>query len=543
MDLEKIIHKSMKKSPNERYQSVSDLLVDLRALMIRAESGKTKTRAPEVKRPKKLVVYIPAALLVLFIMIIIIGRGNLFTSGMDKIDSIAVLPLANLSDDPAQEYFVDGMTDALIAELSQISALRVISRTSIMTYKGVRKPLPEIAHELNVDALVEGTVLRSGDQIRIAVRLLQATPEKHLWAKDYRRDLENILDLQEEVVRSIASEIEVNLTEDERERLTTAPTIRPEPYEAYLRGRYYWNKRTEQGFIQAIKHFEEAIDYQPDYALAYAGLADCYSFLGWHDFSPSHEVYPKARAAAEKALEIDETLSEAHTSLALIRFYYDWKWVAAEREFKRAIELNPSYALAHQWYAEYLANMARYEESIAEAERARQLDPLSLNVMHNYAQTLFMARQYDRSIENYQKILEMDPNYVAAHWFLAYPYIQKAMYKETIEEINKAIVLSGERYPPLVAWLGIAYAYAGKINEAEKVIEELLALSKHRYVAPCYIAFVYIGLGMNDQAFEWLEKAYEVRDDWLPVLKVMPMYDGLRSDSRFNTLLKKMDLE
>jgi len=542
MELERVVNKAMAKDPAERYQTFNDLLVDLRAIARGAESERKK-RVHEVKHSITKYTYLIISLIVIIILISLIGNDFLLTDGTVKIESIAVLPLENLSDDPTQEYFVDGMTDALIAELSQISALRVISRTSIMTYKGVRKPLPEIADELNVDVLIEGTVLRSGDQIRIAVKLLQAQPEKHLWAKDYRRDLKNILDLQEEVVRTIANEIKVNLTEDERERLTTARTITPEAFEAYLKGRYYWNKRTEQDFILAIEHFREAIDHQPDYALAYAGLADCYIFLGWHDFLPSPEVYPKARAAAEKALEIDETLSEAHTSLAFVRFIYDWKWLAAEREFMRAIELNPNYAIAHQWYAEYLGNMGRHDESLKSAERAMQLDPLSFSIMHNFAVNLFGARYYDQAIEQFQKILELDSNYIAAHWFLAYPYVQKGMYNEAIEEIHKAIELTGERYPPLVAWLGIAYSYAGKRNEAEKTIEELVEQSKQRYVAPCYIVFIYIGLRQHDKAFEWLQKAIDVRDDWLPGLKVTPMFDGLRTDPRFKALLKKMDLE
>jgi serine/threonine-protein kinase len=543
VELDHIIKKSMMKDPDERYQTSGDLFVDMRAIMKKTGSGKMESRNSEAKRPVIKYAFVLAAFLLVITMILVIGRPYLFPDDTDKIDSIAVLPLENLSGEPDQEYFVDGMTDALIAELSQISALRVISRTSIMTYKDILKPLSEIADELNVDALIEGTVFRSGDQVRITVRLLQAEPEKNLWTRDYRRNLVDILDLQEEVVRSIANEIKVNLTEEERERLTTAPKVHPESYEAYLRGRYYWNQRTEQGFLSAIEHFEEALDHQPDYALAYAGLADCFIFLGWHDFLPSPDTYPKARAAAEKALEIDETLSEAHTSLAFVKFIYDWKWLDAEKEFKRAIELNPSYALAHQWYAEYLANMARHDESIERAERARMIDPLSFSIMHSYASTLFMARHYDLSIGQFQKILEVDPNYMAAHWFLAYPYVQKAMYNEAIEEVHKAIELSGERYPPLVAWLGIASAYAGQNEEAEKIIEELILLSKQRYVAPCYIVFIYTGLGQIDKAFEWLARAFDVRDDWLPGLKVMPMFDGLRSDSRFNALLKKMDLE
>src|SRR5438270_440350 len=357
------------------------------------------------------------------------------------IRSLAVLPLDNLSGDASQNYFADGMTDELITDLAQISALRVISRTSVMVYKGARKPLPQIARELNVDAVVEGTVLRSGDQVRITAQLIQAPADKHLWAESYEGNLRDTLALQKKVASAIAEQIRIELTPQEQAGLKKAKVVNPEAYEAYLKGRYFWNKRTADGLKAALAYFNQAIEEDPNYAQAHAGLADSYNLLGDWEYgvlAPS-EAYPKAKAAAIKALEQDNTLGEAHTSLAFSLDVFDWDWDSAEKEFGRAMELNPGYATAHQWYAWHLSEMARNSEAIAEMRKAEHLDPLSLIINADMAEILLVAHLNDEAIEQSRKTVEMDPNFAIAHYQLGQAFVQKHNYNEAIGEFQKAI--------------------------------------------------------------------------------------------------------
>jgi TolB-like protein/DNA-binding winged helix-turn-helix (wHTH) protein/Tfp pilus assembly protein PilF len=456
-----------------------------------------------------------------------------------EIHSIAVLPLENLSRDPNQDYFSDGITDALTTELAQIGSLRVISRTSVMHFKGTRETLPEIGRELNVDAVVEGSITRSENRVRITAQLIEAPSDRHLWAKSYERDLKDILTLQDEVARDIAEEIRVKLTPEERTRLATVRPIDPAAHEAYLKGRYYLNKRTEEGFRRAIEYFDEATQEDPNYALGHAGLADSYILLGEYSLVPAKEAFTKAREAAAKALQLDDTLAEAHNALAAVKADYDWDWPGAEREFRRAIELNPGYATAHQWYAEILSEQGRHEEALAEIKRAQQLDPFSLIINAVSGDALRSAGKYDLAIEQLRETLKIDPNFAHAYFHLGMTHLRKGAFAEAIAEFQRAATLS-PNVTDYKGGLGYAYARAGKRAEARKVLDELKERSKRSYVSWFYVAAIYAGLDEKDHAFACLEKAYAQREQGLVVMNREPMFDPLRSDPRFTDLLRRI---
>ena len=458
-----------------------------------------------------------------------------------NIQSLAVLPLESLSGDASQDYFADGMTDELITYLGQISALRVISRTSVMTYKGVRKPLPQIARELNVDAVVEGTVMRSGNRVRITAQLIEAPADKHLWAESYEGEVRDTLVLQNRVARAIAQQIRINLTLREQAELKNVTEVNPEAYDSYLKGRYFWNKRTADGLKKAIDLFNQAIGKDPNYAQAYTGLADSYALLGDWEYGvlAPKEAFPRAEAAANKALELDNTLAEAHTSLAFSFDSFDWDWHSAEREFRRAIELNPGYATAHQWYAWHLIMLGRNAEAIAELRKAENLDPLSLIISTDLADALLIVRQYDESIQQSRKIIDMDPNFAVAHYQLGEAYVQKRMYNEAIAEFQKAIEFSGGN-TTFISNLAYAYAAAGKRSEAVKILNDLKNRSNHSFSNAAEIALIYAGLDEKDQAVTWLAKAYQSRFN--PSILLRPAFDPLRSDPRFQDLLRHMGL-
>lgn len=457
------------------------------------------------------------------------------------IHSLAVLPLENLSHDPDQEYFSDGITDALITDLAQIGSLKVISRTSSMQYKRTKKSLPIIARELNVDGIVEGTVLRSGDRVRITAQLLYGPSDKHIWAESYERSLRDVLALQNEVASAIAQEIKVKVTPQEKMRLATARPVNLEAHEAYLKGRYFLNKRTEEGFRRAIEYFNEANEKDHNYALGHSGLADSYILIGEYSLLPPKEAFSQARDAAAKALELDDTLAEAHNALAAVKEDYDWDWPGAEREFQRAIELNPGYATAHQWYAELLSEIGRDPEALAEIRRAQQLDPFSLIINAVSADALRTAGQDDLAIEQLRKTLEIDPNFAHAHFHLGLTQLRKGAFAEATAEFQTAETLS-----PNVAdykgALGYAYGRLGRRDEAHKLLDELKDRSKQSYVSWFYIAAIYVGLDEKHQAFACLEKAYEEREQGLVVMRREPMFDPLRADPRYQDLLRRMNL-
>ncbi len=541
-DLDRVIAHCVEKNPEDRFQSSRDLAFDLRAILT---SSAVSRGLPLLvtARPRAKVWAAAAAAAGVLVLALLLWRGGgglLESLKPSRIEALAVLPLENLSGDPEEDYFADGMTEALIADLAKIRALRVPSRTSVMQYKKAKKPLPQIARELNVDAIVEGSVTRSGNRVRITAQLIEAKKDRHMWAESYERDMRDILALQSEVARAIAREIKIQVTPQERARLARTRAVNPEAYQAYLKGSYYSSKRTEEGLAKGIAHFEQAIETDPGYALAYAGLADSYSLLVRYGAVRPSEAMPKAKAAAKKALELDNTLAEAYASLAYASLHYDWDWQTAERQFQRAIELVPNYETAHQWYARYLTAMGRFDEAIAEVKRAQQLEPLSLIINSAVGYAYYFARRYDQAIAESRKALEMDPNFSRAHFNLGLAYEQKKMFPQAIAEFQKAIASSGG--PLMEAALGHAYAVAGRRAEAQEVLDRLIELSKQRYVSSYQIATIYAGLGETDQAFAWLEKAYGERNNWLAYLKVDPIFDGLRSDSRFAALVRRVGL-
>jgi TolB-like protein/DNA-binding winged helix-turn-helix (wHTH) protein/Tfp pilus assembly protein PilF len=457
----------------------------------------------------------------------------------NSVRSIAVLPFTNLSGDPNQEYFADGMTEELATELGKFSALRVISHTSVNRFKGAKTPLQEIAKELQIDAVMEGTVTREGDRVRVTANLIRAFPEKHLWAESYDRDIRNVLDLQSEVARAIADQIRITVTPEERRHLTTSQTVDPEAHELYLKGMFYNGKWTKEGFERGVEYFNRALEKEPRNARAYAGLAVAYGGLGIYD---DVEAYPKQKAASLKALEIDDTLADAHSTLAWAKFTYDWDIAGAEREFRRAIELNPSDARARAWYGIFLAMLGRIEESLLQVKSARELDPLSLANTSLAYKTYYNAREYDKAIEVCRNALDMDPNFVSAHWKLVGVYQRTGAFEKAIEERRRLGTLGGEELKGVSRQAELLRkAYAAK-GPPGYWLQELEILRAEPHPGnPIYIAAIYTRLGQEDEAFRWLDVAFKRR---LPHLiwdlPANPDFDDLRSDPRYADLLRRI---
>jgi TolB-like protein/Flp pilus assembly protein TadD len=456
--------------------------------------------------------------------------------------SIAVLPFENLSHDPDNAYFADGIQEEILTRLSKIADLKVISRTSTQRYKTAPNNLSEIGKQLGVANILEGTVQKAADQVRVNVQLINAETDSHLWADKYDRKLADIFAVESEVATKIAETLQAKLTGAEQHAIVARPTENSEAYQLYLKGRYFGNKLTPDGFQKAIEYFQQAIEKDPAYALAYAGLSDSYEMLGFWGVLPPQEMWPKAKAAALKALEIDDNLAEAHVALGWVSFTYDWDWPAAEKHFERALALNPSSPAAHhQWYSIYLGALGRSDDALAEAKRALDLDPVSPVINHSVAEQLYLARRFDEAIEQCRKTLEMDPSFPLTYSLLGRAYLAKGMYGESLVELEKYLALS-PRNPAALAGLAYAHARSGERNRALGVLDELRALSKQRHVASYLFAIVYAGLGEKDQAFAWLEKAYEERDGSLPMLKVNPTWDPLRSDPRFADLARRVGI-
>src|SRR5581483_5966276 len=463
-------------------------------------------------------------------------------SSSARIQSVAVLPLQDHSSDREYEYFAEGMTEALITSLAKIKALRVISRTSAMQYKGARKPLPQIARELNVDAVIEGSVLRSGDRVRIAAQLIHAASDQHIWAESYERDFRDVLALQSEIARQVANEVRIALSPAEEQSLRSTRRINPESHELYLKGRFFWNKRTEESVRKALVHFQNALAADPTYAQVYAGIADCHNILGYYNVQPPADAYLKAKAAALKAIELGPSLGEPHAALAVVKRDFDWDWRGAESEFQRAIELSPGYVESHHWRSTLLAIQGDCDTALREKKRVLAMDPLSVVIQTDVARMLYFARKYDDAIAQYLAALDMDPNFASAHIWLARAYLQKQMFSDSIAALESGCRLT-QGSPYALAELGHACALAGDFKKARAVLEELLSVSSAKYVSPYDVALVYVGMGQKTDAMAQLHKALEHRAVWLGYLKVEPQWDPLRAEPAFFDLLKRVGLD
>jgi TolB-like protein/DNA-binding winged helix-turn-helix (wHTH) protein/Tfp pilus assembly protein PilF len=489
------------------------------------------------------VALIISVLLFVIGLLVVMNEGSLRNSIPQRsspvhIHSLAVLPLENLSGDLEQEYFADGMTAELITELAKISSMRVISRTSVMRYKRVHEPLAQIARELDVDAVVEGEVLRSHNRVRVTAQLIDTAKDRHIWAETYDEDLRDVVSLQGDVARSIANAIRARVTPDEIARLTSDRRVDPESYETYLKGHYFLDKRTTEGFYKAVQYFQQAIHEDRRYAEAYAGLAKTYDLFGTYELLSPKESFPKAREAADKALRLDGALSEAYTARGLASSMYERNWAAAEQDFQRALRLNPNDATAHHWYAEHLINVGQPERAISELERARELDPLSLPITGTLGRAYRDARRYKESIDQCRKTLDLDPDFALGHWCLGVSDVAEKHYTEAVVEMQRANALGAT---PMYAYgLGYAYAAAGNRISARAMIEELKQESHTTYVPAYFIAAIYGALGEKDQAFAWLQRAYDERDPQITYLILDPFMDPLRSDPRFDDLVRKV---
>jgi serine/threonine-protein kinase len=538
--LDRIVTRCLEKSPDERFQSARDLAFALTEVSGGSAAIPALPKLRAVRRPRRWwAVWVAAAVLLASLFL---SRGRLLPSS-GKIDSLAVLPLRNLTGDPGQDYFAEGMTEALINDLAKISALRVPSRTSVMRYKGTTMSAPEIAKELGVDALVEGSVARSGSQVRISAQLIEAAKDKHLWADSFERELKDVLALQGEVARAIAREVRVKLTPEEKGGLAAARPVDPEAYEAYLQGRYYWYRRTPADAIKSRDFFQKAVDEDPNYAAGWAGLAAAYHLLSSTPYSmmAPREGYPKALEACRKAISLDPNNAEAHAMRGLVRFFFDRDAKAAESDFRRSRELDPRYAQGRQLYSFMLLSLGRMDEAIREAKAGRDLEPLSLVQNANVGYALHLARRDDEAIEWCRKTLAMDANFLRARWILGLAYQQKRMYPEAIAELERARELSGDG-PAYVASLGHAYAIAGREADARRCLEEMRRTSERRFVASEQISLIHVGLGEREAALDLLEKGEEERSNWLMNIAIDRRLDPLRSDTRFQQLLRRLNL-
>jgi len=504
--------------------------------------GLTEIGAPTVWRSRAHAWSLYGVGFALFLAIAVVLSWIFYPWGRSSpaIRSLAVLPLENLSGDASQDYFADGMTEELITDLGQISTLRVISRTSAMTYRKTQKPLADIARELNVEAIVEGSVLRSGDHVRITAQLIEAPADRHLWAESFEGDVRETLALQSSVARTIARQIRATLDRKEQAALDKSEAVNAEAYEAYLKGRYFWNKRTGDGLRRAIAFFSEAIEADPSYAPAYSGLADAYALAGdWeYEVLSPQDAFRQARAAAAKALELDDSLGEAHTSLAFALDLYSWDWQAAEKEYEQAIKLSPGYSTLHLWYGWHLMVIGRTSEGIVELRKAQNLDPLSLIVGADLADALSIVRLYDDSERQSRRTLELDSNFAVGHYELGQTLVQKQRAEEAIAEFQKAIAISGHS-GAFDSNLAYAYAVVGRKDQAMS-IAAALAASDQNHSADANIALIYVGLKDNDQAMVWLEKAFAARFN--PSILLRPAWDPLRSDARFKDLRRRIGL-
>jgi len=557
-EFQRILRKCLEKERAQRYQSSRDLAIDLENLRRQYDTAQARSRSDDdsatLKRPEEVssttgdtafpwragVAVAAAAVVALLAAGVVYFKffRAVPVSSAVAIRSLVVLPLENLSGDAGQEYFADGLTEALTTELSKIGELRVISRTSAMQYKGARKSLPEIARELNVHGVVRGSVIRTNDRVKVTVQLIRAGTDQNMWAESYLHDLTDILILQNRVARDISKEVQVQLTAQDTARFTSTGKVNPEAYDAYLRGRFYWSKGAREDLEKAKEYFELALAKDPRYAPAYAGLADYYSVLPFYGDAHPDEVFPKAKQAVAKALELDNSLAEAHGTQAYILTYYDWDWTAAQREFDQALALSPNDATLRHRYSRYLSSVGRIDEALAELERARLLDPSSLVIKANVGVIYYFARQYDRAIEELQKVLNAHPDFGTAQWGLALAHEQKGNYDQALAQLEKA---ASRRRANALASLGHLYGLIGRKEKAKEILEDLSARTGKDRVSPYQLALVHVGLGDKEAAMEALQRAYRERATLLSYLKMDPRLDPLRADPQFQDLMAKMN--
>jgi TolB-like protein/DNA-binding winged helix-turn-helix (wHTH) protein/Tfp pilus assembly protein PilF len=537
---------SFVREPDSWLQGGSPGLVDREQQRSAEQVPGAETARGQVRRHARTWVFVGLASLAVVSLLSLrefwIWRASRVPAVSQRKTVLAVLPFDNLSRDPDQDFFSEGLTEEMIAQLGKLNRdrLKVVARSSVAKYKGSTLAAREIGKELNADYLVQGSIRRSSDRIRITVQLIKARDQIDVWTESYDRELKDVLAVQDSVVRSIASEIHIALTEEQEERLAAPRQISPEAYEAYLKGRYYWNKRTGESMQKAEQYFEQAIDRDPTYAAAYSGLADCNSGLTWHGYKSPAEALPKAYAAARKALEINPESAEAHASLGLA-MTHSWDWTGAEAEFRRALQLDPQYANAHHWYGDYLSIRSRHGEALAEAKHALDLDPLNLMISTWVGLRYYMARDYSRAIDQNRNSVELDPNFAAAHLQLGEDYLGAGLRSEAVNELKKAANLSGNS-PLYTAQVAVALAVEGRSGDALRIAHELETISRKRYVSPYGLAQIYAASNKNEEAFKWLEAAYEDHAVWMGYLAVDPIFDRYRSDERFKVLLRRIGL-
>jgi len=531
-----VILRCLSKYPDSRFESARDLAFALKvALKVAAtESDRARTLPPPRRRLARPISILAGVVIVAGL--VIFGRSAVINRSA-PIDSLAVLPFANAGKDPNAEYLSDGLTESLINSFSQLPQLRVLPPTTVFVYKG-KDPL-KAGRDLGVRAVLTGRVLQQGDSLVVQAELTDVKRGSQMWGKRFQEKFSDAFAVQEGIAREISQSLRLKLTGEEEKRLARRYTENPEAYDLYLKGRYYWNKRTGESIGKSIQFFQNAIEKDPGYALAYAGLADSFHLLAFYGEGPPKEFWPKARAAAVRALEIDENLAQAHALLADLKYLFDWDWPGAEREFRRAIELNPNYPTGHQWYANYLSVCGRFPEALREIQSAQKLDPLNLVINTDVGTTYYWGGQYERAIEEQRKALELDPDFFLAHVYLGFAYLRKTLSEDAIREFEIAGRLAPDE-PDAIALRGYAFGVEGRGSEAGKALAQLAELSKRRYVSAFPIAWVYVGLGNKDRAFEWLEKAYGERACRLVYLNVEKAFDPLRSDPRFVDLLRRM---
>jgi TolB-like protein/DNA-binding winged helix-turn-helix (wHTH) protein/Tfp pilus assembly protein PilF len=464
-----------------------------------------------------------------------------FAGSGEAINSIAVLPFTNTTADPDAEYLSDGITESAINTLSKLPGLRVVPRSSVFRYKGRQIEPRQAARDLGVRAVLTGRIIQRGDTLSVQAELIDVERDAQLWGERYDRRLSDVLAVEQEIAREISDRLRLRLTGEERQRLNKRDTQNTDAYHAYLKGRYYWNQRNETGLKKGLEYFRQAVESDPSYAVAHSGLADSYTALGYFGNLSPQEAFPAAKASAMRALELDSTLAEPHTSLAYARLYYDWDWPEAEREFRRALEIDPNYATAHHWYSVYLTAMNRPDEAAAEIKRAQELDPLSLVINTDIGFELYYSRRHDEAIKQLRTTLEMNPKFPLAHLWLGRAYEEKGLYREALAEF-KQVDATLPSWPVAIAAIGHVAGVAGQREEARQALNQLFSLSKQKYVTPYGVALVYAGLGEKEQAFEWLNKAYDERSHWLVWLKLDPRWDNLRPDPRFAKLVRRIGL-